>query len=144
MIDKLLRMVGLQRWRRQTNLFQTGKFTLASGLKSDFKIECDALTDEDWDTIAFHLRDYAEEFGEVIGVPRGGLKLARALQKFCDSGNVSGPRLVVDDVITTGGSIRKLMTRPTDVGLVLFARDIDRLPPGVCALFTMTNWRRFP
>ena len=29
------------------NLFQTGNFTLASGQQSQFKIDADALTDED-------------------------------------------------------------------------------------------------
>ena len=31
------------------NLFQQGDFTLHSGERSGFKIECDALTSHDWD-----------------------------------------------------------------------------------------------
>jgi adenine/guanine phosphoribosyltransferase-like PRPP-binding protein len=30
--------------------------------------------------------------------------------------------LIVDDVLTTGGSLAKYMTNPTDLGFVVFAR----------------------
>ena len=35
-----------------SNLFQTANFILNSGVPSTFKIECDALTDEDIETFA--------------------------------------------------------------------------------------------
>jgi hypothetical protein len=38
-----------------TNLFQLGDFHLHSGQKSKYKINCDALTDEDWRTLAMML-----------------------------------------------------------------------------------------
>ena len=34
------------------NIFQTGLYTLHSGEESNFKIECDNLTDDDLETIA--------------------------------------------------------------------------------------------
>lgn len=114
-----------------SNLFQIGAFSLASGKQSNFKIECDALTDPDWNALAQLVQHAAAPFGEVIGVPRGGLPLAARLKP------TEGPRLVVDDVLTTGGSIRRLMTRPTDRGFVVFAR--GTLPTNVGALFRMEN-----
>lgn len=131
---------GRVRLQPSTNLFQWGQFVLSSGQKSNLKIECDALTDDDWTCIANHLGIYAREFATVVGVPRGGLKLARKMRSHCE--NPDGYRLVVDDVLTTGGSMINAMDQPGDRGLVLFAR--GDLPPNVGALFTMNNWRRFP
>ena len=115
------------------NLFQTGNFKLASGQTSNFKIECDALTDEDWKTFAF-LISKKIKFSKVIGVPRGGLKLAKFLEAF-EINDVTLPRLVVDDVYTTGGSIRKIM-KENDIGFVIFARNVID-DPKVKALFTV-------
>ena len=101
------------------NLFQTGDFKLASGAKSNFKIECDALTEDDWQTLAMLIARNVGQFSEVIGVPRGGDQLACVLDKYR---RTDGPRLIVDDVLTTGGSLAKYMTEPTDFGYVVFAR----------------------
>ena len=54
------------------NLFQTGDFKLASGAKSNFKIECDALTESDWETLAMLIARNVGYFREVIGVWRRG------------------------------------------------------------------------
>jgi orotate phosphoribosyltransferase len=111
------------------HLFATGSFTLSSGGVSMFKIDCDALTDQDWETLAEMIRLDVGQFGEVVGIPRGGLKLAAALQKY----TTAGPRLIVDDVLTTGRSIRDFMDRKDDLGYVVFAR--GALSPNVRALF---------
>jgi orotate phosphoribosyltransferase len=76
-------------------LFQTGDFTLASGQKSTWKIECDALTPEDWAGLAAMAVQFLPPFGAVLGVPRGGLPLARALEKYVTSGST----LVVDELV---------------------------------------------
>lgn len=112
------------------HLLQHGTFTLSSGKPSMFKLECEALTEDDWWTIAAMIAR-ACDFGSVIGVPRGGLLLASELEPFVSE---TGPRLVVDDVLTTGGSILKLM-RPGDIGWVVFAR--GPLPSNVNALFRL-------
>jgi len=54
------------------NLFQLGKITLNSGKKSFFKIECDALTEEDWDCLAeIAMEEVIPGFKikEIISVP---------------------------------------------------------------------------
>lgn len=97
------------------NLYQHGDFTLNSGAKSTFKIECDALTDEDWVGIAhmIHLILLAkdEPFCTVEGVPRGGLKLAKQMEKYRSSIDSSyGVHLICDDVLTTGESMERART----------------------------------
>lgn len=100
------------------SFFQLGNFKLASGLKSKFKIECDKLDDGDWECLAYLASRFISPFGSVIGVPRGGLPFARAMEKYV----TTGPRLIVDDVFTTGGSLRKFM-KPGDYrACVAFAR----------------------
>lgn len=104
------------------NLFQHGGFTLNSGMQSILKIECDALTREDWRTLAL-LTSNRIKFSSVVGVPRGGLVFADELMSYCS--NESGlPCLIVDDVLTTGGSMAKVRQEiegPT-IGVVVFAR----------------------
>lgn len=119
-----------------TALFQRGNFTLHSGATSHWKIECDALTNEDWNTIALMIVEQAEPllFSRVVGVPRGGLKLANALYLYRWT---SGPTLVVDDVLTTGNSILEVMQKQPGpcIAWVVFARGV--CPPGINALFRM-------
>ncbi len=84
------------------NLFQLGDFTLNSGAKSKWKLEADALTDEDIQTLAEMIRQLVGPFRSVEGVPRGGIRLAEALAKYT---GLDGAHLIVDDVLTTGGSM---------------------------------------
>lgn len=102
-------------------LFQLGDFVLNSGARSSFKLECDALTDEDWAGLAKMVHIMVGEFQDVLGVPRGGLPLARHLRQYCGK---NGPTLLVDDVLTTGGSMERLrpeISAPV-LGAVVFAR----------------------
>lgn len=119
------------------NLFQLGNFTLHSGQPSRWKIEMDALTPDDWGCLAVMMMDTLKPypaFSEIIGVPRGGLPLARAFGECRLAMYPRSPRLIVDDVLTTGKSITALM-QPGDLGWVVFAR--GPCPPGVRALFYM-------
>lgn len=111
------------------SLLQLGSFTLASGINSPWKIDCDCLTESDWNTAAYLISKLVGRFGEVEGVPTGGLKLAEALKPYI----TKGPLLVVDDVWTTGGSILKHLNDRKAKIAVLFAR--SNVPKDVIALF---------
>ena len=117
------------------NLFQLGNFVSHAGNELEWKIECDALTDDDWECLAKMISEKTE-FGSVYGIPRGGTKLADALQKYCKPNHPI--RLVVDDVWTTGKSMRDVMKKG-DMGFVIFARERIQFNPDnyVRALFTM-------
>lgn len=89
------------------NLFQRGDFTLRSGRKSTYKVECDAMTEADWAGVAAAI---AEEklllpFSGVSGVPRGGVPFAAAMMKYVTPG--ANTLLVCEDIVTTGGSMEK-------------------------------------
>lgn len=118
-------------------LFVHAPIVLHSGGRSNFKIECDALTPADWEGLAAIAQERiigSVAFGEIVGVPRGGLPFAAALQKYVVPG--SEWWLVVDDVLTTGRSMVEAMTGPKDVGLVAFAR--GPIPnKSIAALFTL-------
>ena len=105
------------------SLFQLGRFRLASGVASAWKIECDALTTEDWRTLAvIAVQRFGLRFGCVHGVPRGGVPFADALRPYAV---YPGPTLVVDDVLTTGRSLfaeRDRQGSPDALLLVAFAR----------------------
>lgn len=119
-------------------LFQTGRFTLHSGEESDFKIECDALTDDDWETIARQLYHLLPKWpGHVIGVPRGGLKLAEHLSQWIVPG--SDLTVIADDVLTSGQSMEDTRAGITGtvIGVVAFAR--GQVSDWVIPLFTLTR-----
>lgn len=109
------------------NIFQLGDFVLSSGKKSKFKIEIDSFQDEDWETLAWLASSMIGPFSSVEGVPTGGLKLAEHLQKFV---GITGPHLIVDDILTTGGSMNRtrdryftnLLKNKVTVGVVVIAR----------------------
>src|SRR5229473_5311299 len=85
------------------NLFQSGTFLLHSGSESNFKIECDALTDEYLNTIA-NLIAKKIRFSAVYGIPRCGIRLADSLGKYKTPNSCL---LIVDDVLTTGNSMEE-------------------------------------
>ncbi len=104
-------------------LFVNEPFVARSGSVLDWKIDCDALTDSDLATLAQQVAGWLS-FSCVVGVPRGGLRFAAALElylKLCPHPTV----LIVDDVLTTGQSMEKMKARfPAYfvIGVVIFAR----------------------
>lgn len=116
------------------SLFQTGIFQLHSGATSLWKIECDALTDEDWATLALLVTENVAPFGRVEGVLRGGLPLAAALERSARYSSIDR-LLIVDDVWTTGGSMEAHRAGRDAIGAVVFAR--GPVAPWVTPLFTM-------
>ena len=91
-----------------SNLFVNGVFRSHSGQSLAWKIECDALSDEDIETLAMVIANKFS-FSRVVGVPRGGVRLANALQKYCevDTDRYYCSVLIVDDVLTTGASMEE-------------------------------------
>jgi orotate phosphoribosyltransferase len=101
------------------SLFQRGAFKLHSGAFTDWKIDCDALTDEDIETLAEQIgRRF--RFGSVEGVPTGGLRLAVALERYLLPDSL--PLLIVDDVLTTGASMEEQRAGRDAIGVVIFSR----------------------
>lgn len=111
----------------EDNLFIKKRFKMKSGGMSDFKIECDALKEEDYDTIAF-LISRKVKYKKAYGVPRGGLVFAEKLNKYAS--NESDLILIAEDVVTTGKSMEdfreKLMqensTYKNILGVTAFSR----------------------
>lgn len=119
-------------------LFQRGNFTLASGLISPWKIECDALTNDDWHGLAVMLIERLPlPFETAVGVPRGGVPFAQALLEFANP--FASTLLVVDDVWTTGGSMEKYISEQHPDRDIMRAVVFARKPPpaNVTAIFTM-------
>ncbi len=124
-----------------SNLFQLGRFVLNSGAVSEWKLECDALTIEDWKALGKMILKIVGPVSEVFGVPRGGLALEEAIKPHLST---MGRKLIVDDVLTTGGSMERLRDRLTTekqipyydfTGAVVFAR--GKCPEWISPLFQM-------
>src|SRR5690349_2104713 len=115
------------------SLFNLGDFTLHSGVATKWKIDCDALSDDDISALAIMIFDMVGPFMSVEGIPTGGLRLAKALEPLAGrrSGLSRNIHLIVDDVLTTGGSMERAKKRhsgqgpagrPGIQGVVIFAR----------------------
>ena len=125
------------------DLFQSVNFKSHSGLNLTWKIEMDALSEQDWFTIKKMIMEITPPFREAVGIPRGGVKLGDLLNEHA-TGKEGDPICIVDDVLTTGGSMEYFLTqyqrnrRPfTAIGWVVFSR--TQCPPWVKALFQMPS-----
>jgi orotate phosphoribosyltransferase len=118
-----------------TPLFQFGEFLLASGKLSHFKLECDAISPQEWHTLARIALPLLPDFGRVECVPEGGRPWATIFQHYVRPG--SRRYLLVDDVWTTGQSMLSQVIRSGAPwhGIVLFAR--GPVPKNVTALFML-------
>jgi len=92
---------------QQLELFKYGTFTSHSGLKLNWKIECDALSENEWDCLAAMIVEReSRPFCKAEGIPRGGLPLAKALNKYAT--NKEEDRILIcDDIWTTGRSFKE-------------------------------------
>lgn len=123
------------------SLFKTGITTLHSGATSEFKIDCDYLTDEDIETFA-RLISKNITFNKVYGIPTGGNRLAEALQKYCQINLDLNLTLIVDDVMTTGNSFlefRKTINDKYVIGVCIFCRDPIKKPHWVKSIFNTSD-----
>jgi len=120
------------------SLFVKRDTMMSSGIKSDFKIECDALTDDDLECIAYLISKLVK-FRKVVSVPTGGDKLAGCLESYCSNDN-NLPVLICDDVLTTGGSMerkREEIGEPNAKGAVIFSR--GDCPEWITPLFSINS-----
>ena len=125
------------------NIFQQVDFKSHAGLDLSWKIECDGVSKKEWKCLAEMIMDYEKRpFQSAIGIPRGGVMLGSYLNEYSTQ-NPDDPYLIVDDVLTTGGSMedfrtsyfRNRDTKTGSFGWVVFARGF---PPQWCrALFQM-------
>lgn len=114
-------------------LFNLGDFVSHSGFDLSWKIDCDALVDEDWAALALLISQSVPAFGPVEGVPEGGIKLAVALEPY----RRHGPLLIVDDVLTTGQSMEEQRAEREARGVVVFSRGPS--PEWVTPIFRITE-----
>lgn len=123
------------------DLFVREDFTSHAGLALHWKIECDALTDNDIDALALMLSEVLPPFYGVYGIPRGGVRIAEALQKYAVAPEPPAVRLLVDDVLTTGKSmeVTKSLCSMSVHGAVIFAR--GPVPDWITPLFRMPEVR---
>lgn len=128
-------------------LFQDGDFKSHAGLPLKWKLECDAITDDEWRCLAKMVMDYQERpFYKAVGIPRGGLKFAEAMNEYA-SGNEEDSIMICDDVFTTGTSFKEFINENYPMWSagqgfrwVVFARrPCYEHPHHVRALFTMPN-----
>ena len=102
------------------NLFIKEDFISHAGLPLTWKVECDALTEKDYEALAKIVSEKLI-FCDVKGIPRGGIPFEKALKKYYTH-NESDPLLICDDVYTTGTSMREVYEEGA-IGVVVFARN---------------------
>lgn len=122
------------------DLFQFGWFASHSGFQLPWKIDCDAFSDADWDALA-RLVAWKFAFRSVYGIPRGGERFARALDRHAEP-HSGYPVLIVDDVLTTGRSFIEAKARlgnpPGTIGVVVCAR--GESPNWVWPILRVQEW----
>ena len=123
------------------SLFQKVDFKSHSGLNLSWKIECDEISKKEWKCLAEMIMDYEKrQFQAALGIPRGGIILGTYLNEYSTQ-NIEDPYLIVDDVLTTGGSMDDFVNsyfrnrKPNYFGWVVFAR--NKPQHWVKALFQM-------
>ncbi len=130
----------------ENNLLINRSFVSHSGNVLPYKIECDALTDDDINTVAAIISANAK-FDRVIGIPTGGIRLQFALGKYLTLAGLEQKILIVDDVYTTGASMEEKRQEIVSnhkgfidindiIGWVIFAR--GKTPDWINAVFTVT------
>ena len=121
------------------DLFQDVDVVGHAGGRLTWKIECDALSTEEWRVLGNLILHYEKRpFRVAIGIPTGATELGNILNQYA-TGESQHPVLVVDDVYTTGTSFREFKEAHYKdehiIQWVCFAR--KPTSPDINALFTM-------
>lgn len=117
-----------------SGLFNLGWFRLHSGAISSWKIDCDALTPDDWEALAFMAVEILPPFSKVEGVPSGGLAFADVLESHVTPSATT--LLIAEDVVTTGESMERIRKGRDAIGVAVFSR--ATCPNWVTPIFRLT------
>lgn len=121
---------------------------MPDGLRLDWKIDCDALNDDDLVGLA-EVVARRIVFFDVYGIASGGIRFAEKLKKHKSYGRTF---IIVDDVLTTGTSMEEARLNLTNsfieipgtsvyfLGIVIFAR--GPCPDWVYPIFRVEDWIR--
>lgn len=122
----------------QPNLFTWGGFTSNAGLWLPWKFDLDALTWADWECLARIVSNHFT-FSDVEGVPMGGARFAAALAPYAfrESPDWITPLLIVDDVLTTGGSMERQRMGRDAIGVVVIDRSGGKCPDWITPILTL-------
>jgi len=102
------------------SLFIREDFISHAGLPLTWKVECDALTDNDYEALAKIVSEKLT-FRDVKGIPRGGIPFEKALKPY-STNDENDPLLIADDVYTTGTSMREVYEEGA-IGIVVIERN---------------------
>lgn len=117
-------------------LFELGLFDLRSGIRAAWRINAESLGPSSLDTIAYLISTKVGPFGIVLGVPRGGVPIARHLKRY--ESMDSPVLLIVDDVLTTGGAMEEFRAGREAKGCVIFDRSQEvQTPDWIQALWRL-------
>lgn len=112
------------------SLFQKGSFELHSGTHSDWKIECDNISNDEMEILAKLIAERVEPFSRVASVSEDlnnpAARLRGYLAYYASSILETETWLLVDDVFTTGSSMSTAL-RHIEESYAL----IDRFPPNI-------------
>ena len=123
------------------SLIDPTPFCSHSGISLPWKIDADALTNDDLGALAKLVADRIG-FWRVVGIPRGGLRFAEALEPYVRWIGSKPTVLIVDDVLTTGKSMENAKLQFGEyfnvTGVVIFARTV--CPHWVQPIFSLAPW----
>jgi len=115
----------------EKNLFASGNFELHSSEQSNWKIECDVLTEDDYETLAYIVaKEWKLMYNGVKSIEGNNSYIfAEKLRNYQQNWtNGINTLLIVDDVLTTGHSMQNVYDIWEDakninlIGVVIFAR----------------------
>lgn len=113
-----------------------------SGKRSKWKIDCDALSDEDIETLAYLIKQMTGYFTSVEGIPTGGIRLAEVLKKHVsEEFDLKSCHLIVDDVLTSGRSMEEAKAGRHDSATVKGRNLCQRQVPRMDKAFVFPKWR---
>ena len=130
------------------NLFALENFELHSGKKVHWKIECDALTEDDYETLAWIVsKEWKVVYNGVKAIEgENSYIFAEKLRTYQQNWAFGiNTILIIDDVLTTGQSMQKVhdiwksAKNIKQIGVVIFAR--GKCPDWVRPIFQMKNDR---